>query len=187
MILIASPSVITAANRASNSPFISTEVCRQRIGVPLVPVSCFCDTQPTNLVFLTYLGTMGSNTVGVLCAEVTRVTNSGNDSNSSLKHFHSRINKGLRNLCSAERNINSHMRFGMRCPRNSRYVNETRVQKRSIEMIGSSVRSGSSVAGGMLSHKPADKFFSNHRTLRVMPRRSLFLPAFGESEPQQRG
>src|ERR1700693_4855188 len=58
--------------------------------------------------------------VGIRGTEVTSETNSGNDSNSALKRSHSRTNKGLRNLRSAERSINSHIRFGMRPSQNRR-------------------------------------------------------------------
>ena len=78
--------------------------------------------------------------------------NSGNASNSVLKCSHSRINNGLRNLRSAERSINSHIRFGMRPSRYKRCVSETRVQNRNVEMVKSSVRSGSTGLFPLAAH-----------------------------------
>src|SRR5215469_310998 len=94
------------------------------------------------------------------CIEVTRETNSGNASNSAFKCSHSRMNAGLWNLRSAERSISSHICFDMRRSRNKKYVSDTSVQNRIIEMMTSSLRSEGCVRE-QLSHRADEECSSN--------------------------
>src|ERR1700689_3156076 len=91
--------------------FFNSEDVSMASDVLSVPGSTI-DIETRNPVILNYLWAAVSVGLEVRCTDVTRVMNSGNDSNSVLKCSHSRTNKGLRNLRSAERSINSHIRFG---------------------------------------------------------------------------